>query len=160
MHFGILALYNRVANERLYQACAELSEEEYRRVRPVSFGSVHGLLNHMLLADTIWMARFEGEGSTTPPLDTVLAEKFSELRTMRQDQDWRIEHYFGHLGPDFGQRRLQYRNSKGDPYTESAPVAAAHFFNHQTHHRGQVHAMLSLASVRPPSLDLHRIINP
>jgi uncharacterized damage-inducible protein DinB len=159
-HFAMLARYNRIANERLYEACACLSDAEYTRSRAGSFGSIHGLLNHTLLSDRIWMARFTGEGGTTPPLDTVLSPSFGQLRPMRQAEDRRIEDFFSQLDGGFLQRRLAYTNSKGVQYSEEVPVAAAHFFNHQTHHRGQVHIMLSQASLQPPSLDLHRIINP
>jgi uncharacterized damage-inducible protein DinB len=81
--FRTLARYNRVANERLYEQCGKLELAEYRRERPGSFGSIHALLNHTLLADRIWMSRFAGGGSTTPPLNTVLFETFTELSAAR-----------------------------------------------------------------------------
>ncbi len=78
----------------------------------------------------------------------------------RIDEDARIESFFGTLPDGFFTRPLVYTNSKGRQYAEDAAVAVSHLFNHQTHHRGQVHVMLSQTSVAPPSLDLHRIINP
>jgi uncharacterized damage-inducible protein DinB len=65
--FRMLARYNRIANARFYETCALLDDSEYRRQRRGSFGSVHGLLNHILLGDKIWMSRFAGLGSTTLP---------------------------------------------------------------------------------------------
>jgi len=159
-YFQMLARYNRLANERLFATCAGLDETEYRRPRKGSFGSIHGLLNHVLLGDRIWMARFEGRGQETPPLDTILAESFSGLRSERQLEDARIEDFFGRLSGDFFSRSFAYTNHRGLHYVEDAAVAAGHFFNHQTHHRGQVHVMLSQTPVLPPSLDLHRIVNP
>jgi uncharacterized damage-inducible protein DinB len=159
-HFGILARYKRVANQRLFEAVARLDPAEYYKPRAGSFGSIHGLLNHILLGDRIWMARFEGGGHETPALNTVLFDDFPTLAPARSDLDARIKAFFASLGPDFLQRSFAYVNNKGFEYVESAPVAAAHFFNHQTHHRGQVHVMLSQTDVPPPSLDLHRIINP
>ena len=159
-HFQMLARYNRLANERLYAACALLDDAEYRKQRPGSFGSIHGLLNHILLADRIWMARLQGEGRTTPALNTVLCDDFPELRAARTAQDAQMEAFFQTAGPEFLTRSFSYRNSRGLEYSEQAPVAVAHMFNHQTHHRGQVHVMLSQTPVPPPSLDLHRIINP
>ena len=156
----MLARYNRIANERLYAKCAELSDAEYRKHRDGSFGSIHALLNHILLGDRIWMSRFEGAGRVTPPLNTVMFEDFSELRTARVEQDVHIESFFGSLSDDFSGQSFAYTNNQGKDYVESAPVAFSHFFNHQTHHRGQVHVMLSQTPVAPPSLDLHRIINP
>ena len=159
-HFRTLAYYNRIANERLYERCAELSAEEYRKPRARSFGSIHGLLNHMLLGDMIWMSRFEGGGATTPPLNTVLFDNFADLRAARAEQDARIEAFFSRIDSDAIERTFSYINNQGKDYVESAPVAFAHFFNHQTHHRGQITVMLSQTAVKPPSLDLHRILNP
>ncbi|HXH47791.1 MAG TPA: DinB family protein [Terriglobia bacterium] len=159
-HFQMLARYNRIANERLYAKCAELDDTEYRRHRRGSFGSIHALLNHILLGDQIWMARFQGEGRSTPALDTILFDDFSALRSARVDEDSLIESFFEHLDAAFLGRSFSYTNNLGRNYIEKAPVAVSHFFNHQTHHRAQVHVMLSQTSVSPPSLDLHRIINP
>src|SRR3954470_20005777 len=94
-HFRTLARYNRIANERLYEACAQLSEEEHRKQRKGSFGSIHALLNHILLGDRIWLSRFEGGGKTTPALNTVLYEEFAALREARVKEDERIETFFG-----------------------------------------------------------------
>jgi len=158
--FRTLAFYNRVANERLYEQCGKLDVAEYRRERPGSFGSIHALLNHTLLGDRIWMSRFAGGGSTTPPLNTILFETFEELSKARSEQDAGIESFFANVDDGFLSRSLSYINSLGKACTDSAPHAVLHFFNHQTHHRGQVHVMLSQTDVRPPSLDMHRILNP
>lgn len=158
--FRQLARYNRVANERLYGACSNLDDAEYRKTRAVSFGSIHALLNHLLLADRIWMSRFEGGGAVTPALNTVLFEQFSDLKSARTEEDARIEDFFDQLSDAFLAREFRYVNNKGLPYEERAPVAVGHFFNHQTHHRGQLHAMLAQMPVSAPSFDLHRILNP
>jgi uncharacterized damage-inducible protein DinB len=159
-HFQMLARYNRIANERLFEKCAQLDESEYRKPRQGSFGSIHALLNHVLLADRIWMARFEGGGQTTPALNTVLFDDLPGLSAARVAEDARIEAFFGQLSEAFLNRPLHYFNSRGRECSDSAWVAVSHCFNHQTHHRGQVHVMLSQTPVLPPSLDLHRIINP
>jgi uncharacterized damage-inducible protein DinB len=159
-HFRMLARYNRIANERLYEACALLDDIEYRRARKGSLGSIHGLLNHLLLGDTIWMARFEGGGKTTPPLNTILFDEFAALRAARIDQDLRIEAFFAAADERFLERTMSYVNSRGVDCADPAPVAVGHLFNHHTHHRGQVHVMLSQTAIAPPALDLHRIMNP
>lgn len=159
-HFQMLARYNRIANERIYEQCAQLDEAEYRKKRQGSFGSIHALLNHILLGDRIWMARFEGGGQTTPPLREILFDEFRRLRSARREQDARIEAFFASPPEGFLEGSLRYTNSRGIEYDEKTSVAVSHFFNHQTHHRGQVHLMLSQTPVAPPSLDLHRIINP
>lgn len=158
--FRILARYNSIANQTLYDKCAELDDSEYRRQRSGSFGSIHALLNHLLLGDCIWMSRFMGGGATTPPLDTILFENFENLRSARMEQDAGIEAFFEQAKDDFLERSLQYVNSRGKECVETPAVAVLHFFNHQTHHRGQVHVMLSQTEIKPPSLDLHRILNP
>jgi uncharacterized damage-inducible protein DinB len=158
--FRMMAGYNRVANERLLERCAELDDREYRKSRAGSFGSIHGLLNHILLGDRIWLARFEGGGRETPALNTVLFDDFGGLRAARAEEDARIEAFFGRVEGGFLEREFAYRNNQGRAYVETAPVAVGHFFNHQTHHRGQVHVMLSQTLVGAPALDLHRIVNP
>lgn len=155
-HFQMLARYNRIANERLYEKCSALRDSEYHMKRAGSFGSIHALLNHILLGDRIWMSRFEGGGQTTPPLNTILCGGYSQLREARVAEDARIESFFGDLRADFAGQSFAYINNHGKSYVETAPVAFSHFFNHQTHHRGQVHVMLSQTPVAPPSLDLHR----
>jgi uncharacterized damage-inducible protein DinB len=158
--FRVFARYNRIANERLYDTCGQLDPAEYRRSRQGSFGSIHALLNHVLLGDRIWMSRFAGGGATTPPLNTVLFEEFSELHAARVAQDTAIEGFFEGAGEAFLTKRLVYTNSLGKDCVENAPVAVLHFFNHQTHHRGQIHVMISQTGIKPPSLDMYRILKP
>ncbi len=159
-HFRMLASYNQAANLRLYRSCGQLDDYEYRLGRPGPFGSIHRLLNHILLGDRIWMARFEGAGATTPPLNTVLYDNFADLQAAREQMDSRIVLFFNDASDEILSRSYHYLNSQQMPYVERAPIAIAHLFNHQTHHRGQVCVMLASTPVRPPSLDLHRIINP
>src|SRR6478672_1415920 len=115
-HFRMLARYNRVANERLYAVCGELDDLEYRKARAGSLGSIHGLLNHLLLGDRIWMARFEGSGHETPPLNTVLYETFSELRGAQAAEDQRIERFFESIDEAFFSRSFAYVNNQGRDY--------------------------------------------
>ena len=159
-HFRMLAKYNRIANEHLYEACGKLEDGEYRKMRAGSFGSIHALLNHILLGDRIWMARFRGEGKVTPPLNSELYSGFGDLSAARRAEDKQIIAFFDGLGAAFLEREISYTNSLGMAYVEKPAVAVTHMFNHQTHHRGQIHVMLSQTSVAPPSLDMHRIINP
>ena len=156
--FRTLARYNKVANARLYEQCGKLELAEYRRERPGSFGSIHALLNHTLLGDRIWMSRFAGGGSTTPPLNTVLFETFAELSSARSEQDAGIESFFANVDDGFVTRSLRYTNSLGKDCTDPAPHAVLHFFNHQTHHRGQAHAALTMRGVDPGDTDLFLVV--
>jgi uncharacterized damage-inducible protein DinB len=158
--FQMFARYGRAANERLYAQCALLDDSEYRKQRQGSFGSIHALLNHMLLADKVWTSRFEGDGQHTPPLDTILFEDFGSLREARAEQDERIVSFFAQTTPEFLEGSLNYTNSRGMATTLPALLAVGQFFNHQTHHRGQVHVMLSQTEVKPPALDLVLLVRP
>lgn len=159
-HFQMLARYNRIANERLFAICAQLDDAEYRKERAGSFGSIHALLNHILLGDRRWMGLFEQGERPTPRLNEILYDDFPTLRSARAGEDTRIESFCNGLDDAFWSRSFSYTNNRGKDYVETANVACGHLFNHQTHHRGQVHVMLSQTPVPPPPLDLHRIINP
>ena len=159
-HFQLLARYNRIANERLYAACAQLDDETYRLKRAGSFGSIHALLNHIMLGDRRWLALFERGDRVTPPLGQILYDDFPDLRAARVEEDARLERFFAGVDAPFWTRSFEYVNNQGREIVETAHVACSHLFNHQTHHRGQVHVMLSQTNVAPPQLDLHRIMNP
>ena len=160
-HFQMLARYNTLANERLYEACAHLDEQEYRRERAGSFQSIHRTLNHILLGDRIWMARFTDTGyEVTPALATELYSDFTSLRQARVTEDQRIEAFLASAGEDLLAKEIDYVNNMGVPCADPVSLLLAHLFNHQTHHRGQVHVMLSQTAVKPPSLDMHRLIRP
>ena len=154
------AHYNRLANERLYEACARLSDEERRRDLGAFFGSVHGTLNHLLLGDRIWMTRFEGGSHPSTNLGAILFDAFADLRAARGEMDARIEAFFAALPTGFLDRSLRYINNSGVDSTDPASVIVPHFFNHQTHHRAQVHTLLSQLGQDTPVLDLHRVLRP
>jgi uncharacterized damage-inducible protein DinB len=152
-HLDQLATYNRWANRRVYDDAATLADAVRKRPAGVFFGSLHGTLNHMLVADYIWMRRFTGDGPQPERLNQILHEDFAELRTAREQEDERI---FGFVtGLTDYDRVLSYQNSTGKTFQQQLGPALAHFFNHQTHHRGQVHAALTISGIREPaSLDL------
>ena len=154
-HFQMMAAYNRWANERIYAASRLLPDVDYRAERGAFFGSVHATLNHMVLADRIWVHRFTGEGRTYARLDEILYDDFELLRTSRQQEDIRIAGWIDGLLEDRIAGLFTYRTiSNPADITQPLAPALAHFFNHQTHHRGQVHCLLSGLSIDPPSLDL------
>ena len=159
-HFRRLAHYNRLTNARLYGACARLSEAERKKTRPAFFGSIHGTLNHILLGDRIWLARFEGESVPSTGLDAILYEDFAELRAARAAEDARLEAFAAGLTPALLQGSIRYVNNAGLAFDDPVDMLIAHLFNHQTHHRGQIHDMLSQTEIPPPSLDMHRVLKP
>ncbi len=82
------------------------------------------------------------------------------MRQVREAEDENIKAFFANLDQNFLTQTIQYRNSAGNLHVDSVELLITHFFNHQTHHRGQVHDQLTQTSVKPPSLDMHRILRP
>jgi uncharacterized damage-inducible protein DinB len=159
-HFQMLARYNMLANVRLYDYCARLDDAERKKIRQAFFKSIHGTLNHILVADRLWLARFEGGQSPATSLDTVLYDDFEALRTARTAEDARIERLAAGLTDELVDGSITYINSEGRNLTNPAELLIAHFFNHQTHHRGQIHDMLSQTGIETPVLDMQRILRP
>ncbi|MDJ0893993.1 MAG: DinB family protein [Alphaproteobacteria bacterium] len=159
-HYRQMARYNTEANRILYHACAALDDAALKQARPAFFGTIHGTLNHILVGDRLWMARFRGEAVPALALDAVLHEAFDDLRAARVSFDAEIEAFMTGLKPEFLGSVLHYENYQGKVCDDPVPLCLAHFFNHQTHHRGQVHDLLTQTEVPPPSLDLHRVLIP
>src|SRR5437870_5163810 len=143
--YAMLAGYNKWANERLYDAVAVLPDPEYRADRGAFFKSLHGTLNHLLVGDRVWMRRFTGIGEVPDRLDAIRYEDSSALRAARQHDDERIVRYIDGLSEADFAARLTYRTVTEPRRTIEQELwpALDHFFNHQTHHRGQAHGLLT-----------------
>ncbi|MDZ5696305.1 DinB family protein [Chelativorans sp. M5D2P16] len=154
-HFEMMAAYNRWANGILYDAAAGLEPEEYTRDVGAFFRSMMGTLNHILVADRIWMQRFTGEGNAPASLDAIVHSALPALRLAREAEDARIIEWIAGLDEKGLQGRFTYVTVV-NPRTVSQRLAPAltHLFNHQTHHRGQAHMILSVLGAEPPALDL------
>ncbi len=155
--FHLLAAYNAWANGRIYEAAAALATEAYMAPRPAFFGSIHRTLNHILVGDRVWLSRIEGTHPTGPVptrLDEILFENLSDLRRARAAEDQRIIDLCDQLKSQDLQKIIAYRDMAGNKQASSLHGILLHFFNHQTHHRGQVHDLLSATTVQPPSLDM------
>lgn len=153
--YEMLAGYNAWANRRLYDATAKLSDADYRADHGAFFGSVHGTLNHLLVADRIWMRRLTGEGPSPAKLDVILHDDLASLRAARDAEDARIEDYARGLVAADLEGAIRYRTITSPTDIEQRlDHALLHVFNHQTHHRGQVHALLTRITGEAPSLDL------
>jgi uncharacterized damage-inducible protein DinB len=154
-HFELFAAYNRWANARVYEAAWALSEDDYRRNVGVFFKSLHGTLNHMVLTDRQWLSRLTGEGPSYTKLDLILYDDRRELTLARIAEDDRITRHIESMDDAKLESDLTYANSRGEPFSQKRREVLAHFFNHQTHHRGHAHAILSIVTGRePPSLDM------
>ncbi len=153
-YFVTLAHYNAWANRRLYGACEQLGEAEYLRERVSFFGSLHATLNHILVVDRIWIARLEDRTPPALELDQILYADLVGLKIARRAEDERLRHIVAGAAEPMLREALTYRNSRGERVAAPLGLLLGHLFNHQTHHRGQVHALLSHTKVPPPSLDL------
>ena len=140
----LMAAYNEWMNGRLYDVCAQVPDDERRRDRGAFFKSIHGTLNHLLLADKVWLGRFLGEPFAVRSLDQELFHDFEDLRAARAETDRRIVDWAAGLTDEVLAGTLHYTSiSNPAPRTEAMWLAVTHFFNHQAHHRGQLTALLS-----------------
>lgn len=154
-HFMMFAAYNGWANQRIYDAAANLTEEEFRRDTGAFFKSVMGTLNHLVATDRIWMKRFTGEGDAPSQLDAILHEDFGKLRAVREAEDARILAWIDSLSDKELAGRFSYMTvTDMRTISQRLAPALAHFFNHQTHHRGQVHMGLTVLGQPSVQLDL------
>jgi uncharacterized damage-inducible protein DinB len=151
----MLASYNSWVNRRLYEAAARLPDADYRADLGAFFGSLHGTLNHLLLGDRIWLQRFTGVGEAPSDLEAILYDDLPDLRAARVAEDLRIERYVADLTPESLAGIIRYRTTRQPAEIEQhlAPLLL-HFFNHQTHHRGQAHGLLTRLTGEAPSFDL------
>ncbi|HWA47079.1 MAG TPA: DinB family protein [Dongiaceae bacterium] len=154
-NFRRLAAYNRWANQTLYEAAGQLSAASFAAPRVGFFPSLSKTLNHILVGDTVWMGRLEGTGAPgITALDQTLHATFAPLAQARAAMDERIVRFADGLTDERLGETLSYRSMAGTPNQAAIDQVLTHVFNHQTHHRGQAHAMLSSTEVTPPVLDL------
>jgi uncharacterized damage-inducible protein DinB len=139
-HFVMMANYNEWANARVFRMAGTLGD---------------GTLNHLLVADRIWMHRLTGMGTHPEKLDAILFQDLPSLHAARIVEDRRIITFVQSLDePDF-EAMWDYRTLTGTSYRQPRREILAHLFNHETHHRGQAHAILTgLGVAEPEPLDL------
>ena len=140
----LMAEYNRWMNEKLYAACAKLSDDERKRDRGAFFKSIHGTLNHLLLGDRWWLPRFTGKTYHTGSIGEDLYADFIELRAAREAMDRDILDWARTVTSEWLDEPMTW-SSKLYGFTQTHPrwVQVTQMFNHQTHHRGQVSTLLS-----------------
>jgi len=150
-----LASYNAWANLRLYEAALALPEELYRTNVGVFFQSLHGTLNHLLLTDRLWLTRLTDTGEQPKRLNDILYEDRVALARARVAEDERLKRVVEGYDEAAILRPCTYRTTSGAPQEQVLADILLHLFNHQTHHRGQAHACVSILTKKePPPLDL------
>ena len=153
-HFMMFATYNQWANGRLYDAAADLAEEELGRDVGAFFGSMLGTLNHLLAVDRVWMKRFTGEGDAPSNTATILYRALPALRSARVAEDKRIVDWVDGMSEKAIAGRFSYMTVDMRTVSQRLSPALGHFFNHQTHHRGQAHMVLTMLGRPSVPLDL------
>jgi uncharacterized damage-inducible protein DinB len=166
-HYRAMARYNAWMNEKLYAVAAQMPDSERRRDARAFFHSIHGTLNHLLLTDRAWLWRFtqdarvagsrDAEGEPIPMtgrLDQELYVKFEHLIRERVRTDADITAFAAALTRERLESEIVYRTAAGVEQRHMMWWALSHFFNHQTHHRGQVTTLLTQAGYDPGVTDL------
>lgn len=153
-----MASYNRWQNESLYGAAGTLSDAQRKEPRGAFFGSIHGTLNHLLWADQMWMSRFAGTPKPKAPGipgSIAMYETWDDLKREREAFDQVISAWADTLEPTWLEGDLTWFSAAaGREVTKPRWLLVTHLFNHQTHHRGQVHCMLTQCGVKPGVTDL------
>jgi len=154
-YFSSLARYNAWANRRIYAAVGELAPDEIAAPRIGFFPSLLKTLNHLIVADRIWLSRLTGIADPEmTSLDQIVWADFAALTRARVALDARIVAVVQAIPGQRLSEILHYRTTAGIAHETPISLVLGHMFNHQTHHRGQVHGMLSGTKAAPPSLDL------
>lgn len=155
-HYHMFAAYNAWANTLLYDAAATLTPQALNEDRGAYFGSLFATLSHILVADRIWMHRFAGEGPSHKSLNEQPYSTLPQLTEARKAEDARIINWVSSLSPEMLDQPFTYTPiTNPSQITHKLGPALSHFFNHQTHHRGQAH--MTLTALGKPSLSLDLI---
>lgn len=168
-HFALLADYNRWMNGNLHRAASTLPAGGLDAPRGAFFGSILGTLNHLVVADTVWLKRFAGDDADgrwtalqplagTPMPDSLGMQPCADLDAWwarRQWLDALLVDWTGQLDERGLARTISYRNMRGDPHRRRLSHLLLHVFNHQTHHRGQATTLFSQCGVDVGVTDLH-----
>ena len=169
-HAVLLASYNEWMNSKLYEAAAKLPPEEFAAEKSAFFGSLRGTLNHLVVADIIWLKRFALHPSNHTALESIrrvpspqslnqrMFDDLPALHEYRRRLDETIDEWAASLAAADLRHVLAYTNTKGVSYRKSFSNLVLHFFNHQTHHRGQATTLLFQAGVDVGVTDLLALI--
>lgn len=169
-HVVLMAHYNAWMNAKVYETAAALSPEALALDRKAFFKSILGTLNHIVVADTLWLKRFAMHPSHPAALDPVpalesptalnqiLFNDLSSLAAHRKMLDGVINAWAATLTDADLSNGLRYANTRGEQFTRRFSSLIMHFFNHQTHHRGQATALLMQAGLDVGVTDLLALI--
>jgi len=157
-HLSLMAHYNAGMNGRLIETVRPLSHADLTAPRGAFFGSILGTMNHLVVADLMWLNRIRPQafGQSLTALDALPkpialtdmpCPDLTTYEPMRRQLDALLCDFIEGLGEDDIAAPLAYRNSKGMPFTKTLGLVLGHVFNHQTHHRGQITTLISQAGL-------------
>jgi uncharacterized damage-inducible protein DinB len=151
-----MARYNRWQNQSIYAACAKLNDDTRKRNMGAFFKSIHNTLNHLLVGDRLWLSRFDGEPSGITALDQELYNNFEELTQQRKWTDDRLDRLVSKLTQARIESLITFGRLTGDKGELTLPleICLMQYFNHGTHHRGQVTTLLMQCGIDPGVTDL------
>ena len=153
-NFQLLANFNKWTNEKIITSCKKLTETEYKKDRGAFFSSIHGTLNHLLVVDRAYIFHIEGKDHGLKSLDQILYENLFQLEEARIKEDKRLVDLVNNLSGESIHKEITYKGFETGNQTYAINLVLITLFNHQTHHRGQIHNMLSQAGVKPPQIDI------
>jgi len=152
-HFRAIARNNAWANRRLFAACAALGPGEFDAARTGFFPSLRQTLNHILAVDRYYLDGLMEGGRGAELYDATDYRDAVTLGAAQAEHDAaRVAFCDGLTDVDL-ERRVAYDRGEAGIWMERIDLVLLHLFQHQVHHRGQAHAMLSGTSVKPPQLD-------
>ena len=153
-NFQLLSNFNTWANANIFSSCKKLDDTEYKKDRGAFFSSIHGTLNHLLVVDKAYISRIKGKDHGLKSLDQILYEKLFQLEEARIKEDKRLVDLVNSLSEESIHKEITYTGFETGNTTYTINIILITLFNHQTHHRGQIHNMLSQAGIKPPQIDI------
>ena len=156
-----MAAYNAEMNRRLYGGAARLSDAERRQPRGAFWNSIHGTLSHLLWGDQQWMSRFDNwpRPDVAIKQSADLIDDFATLSSAREKADSDISRWAAKVDDGWmAEDMVWFSGAAGREMRAPKGLLVTHFFNHQTHQRGQVHAMLTAAGQETGDTDLFLLI--
>jgi uncharacterized damage-inducible protein DinB len=156
-----MAAYNAEMNRRLYAAAGGLSEVERRASKGAFWSSIHGTLVHILWGDYQWMSRFDNWPRPAKPITESdrFVEDFAELCAAREKADFDISAWAAKIDqPWLDEDLVWFSGAAQREMRMPMRLLVMHFFNHQTHHRGQAHALITAAGQETGDTDLFLLI--
>lgn len=154
-YYQLMAQYNLWMNQKIYAICSDIPDEKRKQDIGAFFKSVHGTLNHLLYGDKAWMGRFTNKPFSVNVITQELYSDFDALKVERENTDQEILEWSKHLDCKWLSQEFEY-TSNVDNKRRILPswVLVTHMFNHQTHHRGQVTALIKQLGYDPGVTDI------